>query len=42
VDAAAAKLFGAEPANVAYIRLAHEAGLGAMDLTKLSINRIKM
>ena len=42
VDAAAAKLFGAEPANVSYIRLAHEAGLGVMDLTKLSINRIKM
>jgi uncharacterized protein (DUF362 family) len=42
VDAAAAKLFGAEPANVSYIRLAHDAGLGTMDLTKLSINRIKM
>jgi uncharacterized protein (DUF362 family) len=42
VDAAAARLFGAEPANVSYIRLAHEAGLGVMDLTKLSINRIKM
>jgi uncharacterized protein (DUF362 family) len=42
VDVAAAKLFGAEPANVSYIRLAHDAGLGTMDLTKLSINRIKM
>ena len=42
VDAAAAKLFGAEPSAVSYISLAHEAGLGAMDLTKLSINRIKM
>jgi uncharacterized protein (DUF362 family) len=42
VDAAAAKLFGAEPANVSYIKLAHDAGLGSMDLTKLSINRIKM
>lgn len=42
VDAAAAKLFGAEPVNVSYIKLAHEAGLGDMDLTKLSINRIKM
>ncbi len=41
-DAAAAKLFGAEPANVFYIKLAHDAGLGTMDLTKLSINRIKM
>jgi uncharacterized protein (DUF362 family) len=42
VDAAAAKLFGAEPANVPYIKIAHEAGVGTMDLTKLSINRIKM
>jgi uncharacterized protein (DUF362 family) len=42
VDAAAAKLFGAEPETVSYIKLAHEAGLGAIDLSKLSINRIKM
>jgi uncharacterized protein (DUF362 family) len=42
IDAAAAKLFGAEPADVPYIKLAHDAGLGTMDLTKLSINRIKM
>jgi len=42
VDAAAAKLFGADPTTIAYIKLAHEAGLGAIDLTKLSINRIKM
>jgi uncharacterized protein (DUF362 family) len=42
VDAAAAKLFGSEPSKIAYINLAHEAGLGVMDLTKLSINRIKM
>ena len=41
-DTAAAKLFGTEPENVHYIKLAHEAGLGTMDLTKLSINRIKM
>ncbi len=41
-DAAAAKLFGTEPEKVSYIKLAHEAGLGSMDLTKLSINRIKM
>jgi len=41
-DTAAAKLFGTEPENVPYIKLAHEAGLGTMDLTKLSINRIKM
>jgi len=41
-DAAAAKLFGTEPEKVTYIKLAHDAGLGSMDLTKLSINRIKM
>jgi uncharacterized protein (DUF362 family) len=41
-DAAAAKIFGTEPEKIDYIRLAHEAGIGAMDLTKLSINRIKM
>ena len=41
-DAAAAKLFGADPADVPYIKLAHNAGVGTMDLTKLSINRIKM
>jgi uncharacterized protein (DUF362 family) len=41
-DAASAKLFGTEPADVPYIKFAHDAGLGTMDLTKLSINRIKM
>ncbi len=41
-DAAAAKLFGADPSDVPYIKLAHDAGVGTMDLTKLSINRIKM
>jgi uncharacterized protein (DUF362 family) len=41
-DAAAAKLFGTEPEKVSYIKLANEAGVGIMDLTKLSINRIKM
>jgi uncharacterized protein (DUF362 family) len=41
-DAASAKLFGTEPEKISYIKLAYEAGLGTMDLTKLSINRIKM
>ena len=41
-DSAAAKLFGLEPANIAYIKLASQANLGVMDLTKLSINRIKL
>jgi uncharacterized protein (DUF362 family) len=41
-DAAAAKLFGSEPSAISHIKLAHDAGIGNMDLTKLSINRIKM
>jgi len=41
-DAAAAKVFGLEPANIPYIRIADQARLGTMDLTKLNINRIKM
>jgi uncharacterized protein (DUF362 family) len=41
-DAAAAKLFGVEPSGVSYIKLAHDSGVGNMDLTKLSINRIKI
>ncbi len=41
-DAAAAKVFGLEPANIPYIRIADQAKLGTMDLTKLNINRIKM
>ena len=41
-DAAAAKMMGMEPASISFIRLAHEAGLGVIDLTKLSINRIKL
>jgi len=41
-DAAAAKVFGLEPANIPYIRIADQAKLGTMDLSKLNINRIKM
>jgi uncharacterized protein (DUF362 family) len=41
-DAAAAKLFGAEPEKTDYIRMASEMKLGVMDLNKLSINRIIM
>lgn len=42
IDAAAAKLFGTEPANVPYIRHAEEMNVGTMDLSKLSIKRIKV
>lgn len=40
VDAAAAKLFGMEPADVEYIKFANDMKLGTMDLSKLNINRI--
>ncbi|MCB0731001.1 MAG: DUF362 domain-containing protein [Ignavibacteriae bacterium] len=39
-DAAAAKLFGKEPAELDYIKYASELGIGKMDLSKLNINRI--
>lgn len=41
-DAAAAMLFGAAPADIGYIRLAAEMNLGRMDLSGLSIDRIRM
>ncbi len=41
-DAAAAKLFGVDPATIRYIRLADEMGAGTMDLTRLNIRRIKI
>lgn len=41
-DAAAAKLFGMEPAEIRYIQMAAEMNLGKMDLSTLSINRIKL
>ena len=41
-DAAAARLFGLDPAEVRHIQLADRMKLGRMDLTALSINRIKL
>jgi uncharacterized protein (DUF362 family) len=41
-DAAAAKLFGVEPENIPHIQIADEMKIGTKDLSKLSINRIKM
>jgi uncharacterized protein (DUF362 family) len=41
-DAAAARLFGVEPAEIRHIRLAAEMHLGRMDLQNLTINRIKL
>ncbi len=40
VDAAAAKLFGSEPAQTRYIQLAGDMGIGTMDLEKLNIKKI--
>ena len=42
VDAAAAKYFGYEPDEVNYIAIAHEMGVGNMNLEELSIKRIKI
>lgn len=41
-DAAACKVFGVEPETVPYIKMAADAGIGQLDLTKLNINRIKI
>lgn len=41
-DAAAAKVFGAEPEDIAYISKAAEMGIGTHDLASLNINRIKL
>ncbi|MGA9116110.1 MAG: DUF362 domain-containing protein [Bacteroidota bacterium] len=41
-DAAAAKLCGMDPENVAYIRRAHDLRVGTRDLTSLSIKRIAL
>ncbi len=41
-DAAAAKLFGVEPTDIRHIELAAKMQVGRMDLSGLSINRIKL
>jgi len=41
-DAAAARIFGAEPETIRHIKIAGDAGLGVMDLSRLNINRIKV
>lgn len=42
IDAAGAKLFGIEPDDVKYIKLANQLGVGEIDLNKLNIKRIKL
>jgi len=39
-DAASAKLFGIDPADVEYIKLADEKGIGTMNLDSLNIKRV--
>lgn len=41
-DAAAAKIFGVEPADIPHIRIAAEMGIGKIDLDKLNIQRINL
>ena len=41
-DAAATKLFGMNPDDISYIKIADEMKIGTKDLTKLKINRIKI
>jgi len=42
LDAAAAKLFGMDPATLAYVRIAGEMGAGVADLEKVRIKRITL
>jgi len=42
VDAFGATLFGLKPADLGYVRIGQQAGLGKMDLEKLSIRRIDL
>ncbi len=42
VDAFGATLFGLKPADLGYVRIGQQAGLGKMDLEKLSIRKIDL
>ena len=42
IDAASAKLFGKVPEEIRHIRVAHEMGVGTLDLSSLNINRINV
>jgi len=42
VDAFGTTLFGMKPADLGYIRIGHQVGLGSMDLGKLRIQRIRV
>jgi uncharacterized protein (DUF362 family) len=42
VDAFGATLFGLKPADLGFVRIAHEMGLGAMHLEKLQIRKVDL
>jgi uncharacterized protein (DUF362 family) len=42
VDAFGATLFGLKPADLGYVRIGQQAGLGRMDLKKLNIRKIDL
>ncbi|TKJ31670.1 cytoplasmic protein [bacterium (candidate division B38) B3_B38] len=42
IDSFAASLFGLQGSDVGYIKLAHERGLGSMELSNLQIKRIRL
>lgn len=42
IDAAGAKLFGLNPADIPYIKTANDMGVGNMNLDKIKINRLKV
>jgi len=41
-DAAASKIFGVEPVDIPHIMIAHEMGIGNMNLDELNIERIRV
>ena len=42
VDAFGATLFGLKGSDIGVVKLAHEAGLGTIDFTKLNLKRIRV
>lgn len=42
IDAAATKVFGSDPANISFIKQAHDLGVGNMNLDALKIERIAL
>ncbi len=40
IDAAAIKIFGKEPESIRHVKMAHELGIGTMNLDELTIKRI--